>query len=57
MLVKDLQVFLQNIVTVHPEAANAQVWADTSEAGYKFQVKNIQYRTRKGQPIKVVLED
>lgn len=57
MLVKDLLQILQATIETHPEAADAQVWADSSDAGYKFQVRNIVYATRKGQPKRIILED
>ena len=41
MLLASLLEQLQDMTKAHPELLEAQVWAHSEEAGFKFQVKGI----------------
>lgn len=56
MLVKDLLEILNKTVEVHPEALEAQAWATSHEVGHKFQIDDVIYKTRKGQPPRLLFE-
>lgn len=46
MTVSDLIIKLKEIVEVHPEADESQVWAYSDEAGFKYQIRTVGWDSR-----------